>query len=60
MNVLEMRFINNEVKPLKDVFKNTLLVFLSSLCGFYILSNINYSEVSISKPTEIFSGNPEF
>jgi len=59
INILEMRFLNNETKPLKDVFKNTLFVFFSSLCGFYILSNMStLSETP--KPTEIFTGTPEF
>ena len=59
-NILEMRFITDEATPLKTVFKNTLIVFFSSLCGFYIISNYKPSDVSVNKPTEIFTGNPEF
>lgn len=59
INIIEMRFLNHEVKPLKEVFKNTLFVFFSSLCGFYVLSNMNTLQDS-AKPTEIFTGNPEF
>ena len=56
-----MRFINDEAKPLKDLFKNGLLVFFSSLCGLYVLSHMNSSAIKpIQKATEIFSGNPEF
>lgn len=60
-SILEMRFINVEAKPLKDVFKNTVIVFFSSVCSFYILANMSInSATSIVKPTEIFTGNPEF
>ncbi len=60
--ILEMRFLNNEVKPLKEITKSSLLVFFSSLCGFYILSNMNTIPCNSKSPieTEIFSGNPEF
>lgn len=60
--ILEMRFLNDEVKPLKEVFKNTLVVFFSSLCGIYLLTTFNTSTPinSVIKPTEVFTGNPEF
>lgn len=61
ISILETRFSNTtEAKPLKEVFKNTMVVFFSSLCGFYILSNVNYSDIHQGAPTEIFTGNPEF
>lgn len=59
LSILEMRFINNETKPLKDIIKNTFIVFFSSICSFYILSTMNTNTVEV-KPTEIFSGNPQF
>ena len=56
-----MRFINDEAKPLKDLFKNGLLVFFSSLCGMYVLSHMNSTTIKpLQKVAEIFSGNPEF
>jgi hypothetical protein len=62
INVLEMRFINDEARPLKDLFKGGLLVFFSSLCGIYVLSNMNHTTIKpvTQKTAEIFSGNPEF
>jgi surface polysaccharide O-acyltransferase-like enzyme len=59
-NILEMRFITDEATPLKTVCKNTLIVFFSSLCGFYIMSNSKVVDTAVVKPTEIFTGNPEF
>lgn len=59
-NILEMRFITDEATPLKTVFKNTLIVFFSSLCGFYVMSNYKSVDTAVAKPTEIFTGNPEF
>ena len=59
--IIEMRFLNNETKPLKELFKNSLLVFFSSLCGIYILSNMNSNSLKPAKQsTEIFTGTPEF
>tara|TARA_B110000305_G_C19464115_1_gene656587 strand:- start:5979 stop:6224 length:246 start_codon:yes stop_codon:yes gene_type:complete len=61
INIIEMRFLNNETKPLKELFKNSLLVFFSSLCGIYILSNMNSNSLKPAKQsTEIFTGTPEF
>tara|TARA_B100001287_G_C22460761_1_gene424936 strand:- start:404 stop:658 length:255 start_codon:yes stop_codon:yes gene_type:complete len=62
-SILEMRFLNDDAKPLKEVFKNTLVVFFSSLCGIYVLTSFNSSAQTLNKvikPTEVFTGNPEF
>ena len=63
-SILEMRFVNDETRPLKEVFKSTLLVFFSALCSFYVLSTTSTTSgggVTVkAAPTEIFTGNPEF
>ena len=37
---LEMRFIEKETKPLKILFRDTIIVYISSILGF--LLNITY------------------
>lgn len=60
LSILEMRFMSDETRPLKEVFKSTLLVFFSTLCGIYVISNMSTITPKDVKPTEIFTGNPEF
>lgn len=60
LSIIEMRFMSDETRPLKEVFKSTLLVFFSTLCGIYVISNMSSISPKEAKPTEIFTGNPEF
>ena len=34
---IEMRFIEKENKPLKELIKDTLIVYISVLSGYYLL-----------------------
>jgi hypothetical protein len=57
---IEMRFIVKENKPFKELFRETMMVFVSIVVGYYLieqvmpLKNINYES------TKAFIGNPEF
>ena len=56
---IEMQFITKEKKPLKFLIRDSLLIYVSSLCGFYMLSNF----MSIPKKTkkaEVFISDPDF
>jgi len=67
---IEMRFTNNksgeeednEPKPLKFLMRDTLLVYVSSLLGFYIISQFEEHSASGSTATEVaaFTGSPGF
>jgi hypothetical protein len=37
---LEMRFVNKESKPLKDLVRDSLLVYFCSLVGFFIFGQV--------------------
>ena len=59
---LEMRYIDNEPKPLKLLVRDSLLVYISVVFGYFILDQlkpvINESDVSIEPLA--FTDNPPF
>jgi len=55
---IEMRFIMKETKPLKTLVRDGLLVYLSSLSGFYILQNVTPT-ISVES-TKAFTNDPDF
>ena len=59
---LEMRFLDKEPKPLKLLVRDSLLVYFSVICGYFILEQIkpviNSGGSEISTP--VFTDNPEF
>ena len=44
LRFLEMRFVLKEMKPLKTLIRDALLVYLSTLSGFYMLQHIYFAE----------------
>lgn len=59
LRFLEMRFVLKETKPLKSLIRDGLLVYLSSLSGFYILQNIT-PITNIVDNTKAFTNEPDF
>jgi heme/copper-type cytochrome/quinol oxidase subunit 3 len=66
---IEMRFTNNksdeednEPKPLKFLLRDTLLVYVSSLLGFYIIAQFEEHSAggSTAKEVAAFTGSPGF
>ena len=68
---IEMRFTNNKsggeedepvVKPLKFLLRDALLVYVSSLLGFYIIAQFeeHSSSGSAAKDVAAFTGGPDF
>jgi hypothetical protein len=57
-----MRLILKENKPLKDLFKDTLLVFISASLCLIILDQFNFDEIigNIKAPHPIFVSGPDF
>lgn len=56
---LEMRYILKKDIPLKLLFRDTLLVYVSSVIGLFILEQINDTVVR-KKPTTAFTDSPDF
>ena len=59
---LEMRFLDKEPKPLKLLVRDSLLVYFSVICGYFVLEQIkpaiNSGGSGIAIP--VFTDNPEF
>jgi len=60
---IEMRFIDNESKPLKLLIRDTLLVYFSVIVGYFIMEQLKpvleTVGENISTP-QVFTDNPEF
>jgi hypothetical protein len=59
IKICEMRFIVKENKPIKDLFRDTIIVCLSSVLGIYGMEQLDTS-ISSVKTTSVFVGNPDF
>jgi hypothetical protein len=60
---MEMRFIEKESKPLKDLIKDALLVYFSVLLANFIIEQLNplmNGGSNALKHTPIFTDNPGF
>lgn len=57
---IEMRFVNNEAKPLKTLIRDGLMVFISCVLGYYLLAQFS-KDVNV-KPTvpDAFTDSPGF
>lgn len=72
--IIEMKFIDKEIKPFKYLFRDMLIVFISTTSAMYIFYNLNGSieeflniitdtkvlPASIGGNTEIFTDTPNF
>ncbi len=59
---IEMRFILKENKPLKTLFVDTFVVFISSVVTILLLEQFNLEEImgNIKPPPSAFVNNPDF
>jgi len=57
---LEMRFILKENKPLKTLFRDGLLVYLSVLLGDFLLNQLAPLGKSVMKTPNVFTDSPDF
>jgi hypothetical protein len=59
---IEMRFILKENKPLKQLFIDSLIVFISSMISLILLDQFNLNELigNIKPIPNVFVNNPDF
>lgn len=59
---LEMRFIEKESKPLKLLFRDTLLVYFSVIIANFVIEQLNpiIKGGTVTKTTPVFTDNPGF
>lgn len=54
----KQKFVTKEILPIKELIKDSLIIFISSCLALNIIENINSAEVT--EQTQIFTGTPEF
>ena len=57
--VLEMKFILKEIKPVKELVRDSVIVCVSSILGLFILDQFT-TNLSKSSHTSAFIGTPDF
>ena len=59
---IEMRFILKENKPLKQLFIDSLIVFISSIISLILLDQFNLNELigNIKPIPNVFVNSPDF
>lgn len=59
---IEMRFIEKENKPLKYLTRDSLLVYFSTICGHFIISQVSngLDKIEGGGSTPVFIDNPSF
>jgi len=71
MKMAEMKYIDGEIKPLKELVRDLVMVFASSVLGGYvfilnstwlddILSTITNTKTLSADVTQVFTGAPDF
>lgn len=58
LRFIEMRFILKENKPLKDLFRDTIIVFISTAVGILVLQQFA-TNIGKSVP-KVFTDKPNF
>lgn len=59
---LEMRYVDKETKPLKSLFRDSLLVYISVITGHFVLEQLNpvINDLEIPSDPIAFTDNPPF
>lgn len=59
---LEMRYVDKEPKPLKFLIRDSLLVYISVVCGSFIIDQLKpvINESTIPEVPLAFTDNPPF
>ena len=57
---LEMKFIIKEKKPLKHIFRDALIVYFSSIGGYYLLQQFQPITENLNEKVAAFTNPPDF
>ena len=61
MKFVEMRIVIKETKPVKELIRDTIIVYLSAMVGLYIIDEFMPSGESVKKTiTNVFNDMPGF
>lgn len=57
---VEMRMILKEARPVKELLRDTIMVYLSTIAGMFIIDQMGTMTATGKNSTNVFVGNPEF
>jgi hypothetical protein len=66
---IEIRFISKsgsdkdgeqEPKPMKNIFRDSVIVFISYILGHFIMTQFSESPVILGEKPDVFTGSPGF
>jgi len=60
MKFVEMRITKNETKPMKELIRDTIIVYLSAIVGLYIISEFMPANSLVKTVTNVFTDTPGF
>jgi hypothetical protein len=60
MKFVEMRITKNEAKPMKELIRDTLIVYLSAIIGLYIIDEFMPANTVVKTITNVFTDVPGF
>lgn len=58
--IVEMKLLDQKQRPLKPVFKDSIIVFMSCLFGMFVMDQVNISPKTDGHPANVFVDNPDF
>jgi hypothetical protein len=58
--IAETRFITKDDKPLKVILRDSLIVYIAGLCGFFVFSQIEPITDNIKSTPNVFVNDPDF
>ena len=60
MKFVEMRITKNEAKPMKELIRDTVIVYLSAIIGLYIIGEFMPTTTVVKTVTNVFTVVPGF
>ena len=57
---VEMRMILKEARPIKELLRDTIMVYVSAIAGMFIIEQMGTVSLTGKNTTNVFVGNPEF
>ena len=60
MKFVEMRITKNEAKPMKELIRDTVIVYLSAIIGLYIIGEFMPNTAVVKTVTNVFTDMPSF
>lgn len=60
MKFVEMRITKNETKPMKELIRDTIIVYLSAIVGLYIINEFMPTNATVKTVTNVFTDTPGF